>query len=273
MKLIDFDKHFADFWVEYLHSHMDDYEYLDQFENDMGHIYEVFLETPADWIDNKKPCEYFDSFSNPEELVKTISDYIREDIPLPEMLLSRIASLEKATEEQLLKLLSSDHSMHERMVAVTLLREIGSDKPLKTYIDWIVKGEARELIDNALESLEQFAESLESELLTALPKAQDDGKQALLSLLSRIGQSEEVYSALLDLFERLPKHRAELSSYIGRLGDDRALPVLMDAAADENTGYLDYIEIRNAIEELGGEAPKRSFDESDPAYSIFKDEA
>ncbi|MGI6215787.1 MAG: hypothetical protein ACOYIT_07965 [Christensenellales bacterium] len=272
MKLIDFDKHFSDFWVEYFRSHRDEYDFVEEFEDDITEIYDIFLDTPAPWLDNKKPKEYFSGFFDPKELVDGISEYIAEDIPVPELLLTRIVELQKASESPLLSLLDETHSMHERMISVTLLREIGSEAPLKRYIGWIVKGEPRELVDNCLESLDLYAENLESDLLSALPLAGDEGKQVLLSLLSRFNFSDEVFSALMDLFERLPKCRAELSSYIGRMGNEKALPALKEAALDENTGYLDYIEIRNAIETLGGEAPKRTFDESDPAYEIFKDE-
>ena len=33
----------------------------------------------------------------------------------------------------------------------------------------------------------------------------------------------------------------------------------MEAAQEEGLGYLDYIELRAAIEALGGEAPEREF--------------
>ncbi len=272
MKLIDFDKHFSDFWIDYFRSHQDDYDYVDEFEKDLNAIYELFLDTPAPWLNNKKPGEYFESFYDAKELVEGVSQYITQDISVPELLLNRIVELQKSSEAPLLALLDETHSMHERMTAVSLLREIGSAAPLNLYISWIVKGEPRELIDNCLESLEIYAEDLESDLLKALPLARDDGKQALLSLLSRFNFSDEVFYTLMDLFRRIPKNRAELSEYIGRLGNEKALPELKKAALDEKTDYLDYIEIRNAIEALGGEAPERAFDESDPAYKIFKDE-
>ena len=43
----------------------------------------------------------------------------------------------------------------------------------------------------------------------------------------------------------------------------------MGLAASEETPYLDYIELRSAIEQLGGDAPERNFDESDPEYEAM----
>ena len=67
-----------------------------------------------------------------------------------------------------------------------------------------------------------------------------------------------------------PDRAAVLADCLGRLGDERALPVLMGLAASEETPYLDYIELRNAIERLGGEAPERNFDAEDPAYEAMR---
>ena len=42
----------------------------------------------------------------------------------------------------------------------------------------------------------------------------------------------------------------------------------MKAANAEDVTYLDFIELRNAIEELGGVAPEREFDD-DPTYNAL----
>ena len=55
------------------------------------------------------------------------------------------------------------------------------------------------------------------------------------------------------------------------MGDERALPALTALAASEETPYLDYIELRSAIEALGGEAPEREFDALDPAYEALRE--
>lgn len=44
----------------------------------------------------------------------------------------------------------------------------------------------------------------------------------------------------------------------------------MQAAQDDRVRYLDYIELRNAIEELGGVAPEREFDDDDPDYAALQ---
>ena len=80
---------------------------------------------------------------------------------------------------------------------------------------------------------------------------------------------EKVFQLALKLFEENPKRRALFASYLGKLGDDRALPALMKAAEDPKLSYLDFIEVRSAIEELGGDCPEREFDD-DAAYEALQ---
>ena len=57
------------------------------------------------------------------------------------------------------------------------------------------------------------------------------------------------------------------SAYLGRYGDERALPELCRYFREEQLDYATYQELKNAIERLGGEAegPERDFSR-DPYY-------
>ena len=51
--------------------------------------------------------------------------------------------------------------------------------------------------------------------------------------------------------------------------DDHALEALLDVAEGDDVTYIDFIEIRSAIERLGSEAPVRDFS-NDPTYKAVK---
>ena len=203
-------------------------------------------------------------------LVDWMVDYLDHKKDVPDMLLNRISALGQLAETPLMRLLEDETvSGEKQMLAIGLLREIGSVAPLQRYVDWQC-GRAQEddLCDNALDSLEQMGELPREALLEALGQANLPGKEALLSLLSRLPGDARTLEELLQLFEQLPHRRAILAAYLGRLGDPAALPVLEKAAEEENLGYLDFIEIRSAIEELGGTAPAREFYD-DPEYEAL----
>lgn len=271
MRLIDFDEKFSQHLSAWLEENEEAYANADRLEEEVPQVYADFLDTPAPWLGGKKPGEYFEQFNQPEELVEWLEEYLRGNIHVPDMLLNRIADLGLASQDALYHLLlDTDAPMEARMLAVSLLREIQSEKPMDLYVRWQVTGEEPlELSDNAVESLEEMGEAAVPAMLEALDDASGSSKEVLLSVLSRYPGNERVTEELMDLFAENPGRRAILAAYLGRTQDARALPLLMEAALDDGTPYLDFIEIRNAIEELGGDPPEREFTEEDSAYAAL----
>lgn len=269
MQLIDFDRQFARYLRAWMASHEDEYENPDQMEAEMPQVYADFLATPADWLAGRCPGDYFDQWDDPQPLLDWMEAYVDKRVSLPDMLLNRIAALGPAAEQPLMALLVATDSLEKKMLAITLLRELGSLLPMQLYVDWQQdRGLDDELCDNALESLEQMGEAARQMLLEGLEGASLNGKEALLSLLSRFPPEDRVLEELLRLLTLRPERRAVLAAYLGRLGDERALPMLCSEALAEDLKYLDYIELRSAIEALGGEAPEREFFD-DPEYDAL----
>lgn len=273
MRCINFDKEFQRYLADWMKAHAKEYKNYDAMEDAMPQVYEQFLDTPVNWLAGAKPGEYFLQYDNPRQLVNWMEDYLKQRIPVPDMLMNRISELGAASEEALMALLEKERAPRETvMAAVTLLREIESEAPLARYVGWqAVRGEAEdELADNALESLASMGESAVAAMRAALPGATPAGQEALLTLLSKFPGDEQVFSTALALFKSRRDRVAVLADCLAKLGDERALPELQALAASEETPYLDYIELRSAIEALGGDAPEREFDEKDPAYEAMR---
>ena len=269
-KCIDFDSRFADFTSRWMKEHGKEYRNFDAMEADMPRVYMTFLNTPARWLDGVTPGAYFTQFEDPKDLVDWMVDYVRKGVPLPDLLLDQIQAVGKPCEKRLVALLKDESAPEEaRMTAIGLLREMESTQPKMLYIDWQMNRPDRDdLCDNALESLKSMGACVVQPLLEALPRANDAGQEAMLDVLADYPGNEQVFQLALRLFRENRQRRALFASYLGKLGDDRALPALIEAAEDEKTGYIDFIELRNAIEMLGGVAPDREFD-NDPDYDAL----
>lgn len=271
MQLIDFDGRFADYLRGWIDEHEDEFENADKLEEQMPDVYHAFLDTPADWLQGVKPGEYFDGFRDADELVRLMSLYIDSHVSLPDMLMNRLVEMGGEAEESLMALLDDEGAGNEKkMLAVTLLRELGSILPMERYIAWQYEREDEdELCDNAMESLEEMGEKARDAMLEALEGASIAGKEALLGALSRYPGDDRILAGLLRLIEVRPDRLAILAACLGRLGDARALPALNLLAEDEGIRYLDYIELRSAIEALGGEAPRREFYDDSEYEALF----
>jgi hypothetical protein len=271
LQLIDFDSRFAEYTRQWMEAHYDDFDDPDDMELEMPAVYQRFLDTPADWLEGLKPGEYFHQWSDAHTLVSMMANYVDRRVSLPDMLLNRITELGEDAAESLQRLIEDDDSSNEKkMLAITLLRELASNLPMDRYIQWQCDREDQdELCDNALESLELMGEAVRLKMLEALEGSTDAGKEALLSVLTRYPGDERILEGLLRLIQIRPARKALLAAYLGRLGDAGALPVLMELAQDEALKYLDYIELRSAIEALGGEAPAREFYDDAEYEALF----
>ena len=272
MPIINFDSYFADYTSEWIKAHQGDYADFDEMEADMPRIYLSFLNTRAKWLGNVTPGSYFTQFEDPKVLVDWLAQYCEERTPVPDLLLEQITTVGRPCEKRLLELLKDNEAPDEaRMTAVELLREMESTLPKMLYITGQLNRDAQEeLKDNALESLTQMGEAVVQPILQELPKANAAGEEALLEVLSHFPGNEQIFKLALRLFRERPERRTLFAGYLAKLGDDRALPELISAAEEPKLPYLTFIEIRNAIETLGGTCPEREYDD-DPEYEALRD--
>lgn len=271
MPVINFDEHFAAFTSEWMKEHRQEYRTFDDMEEDVPRIYMAFLNTRASWLGSVTPGSYFTQFEDPKVLVDWMNQYCDEGVPIPEPLLEQIAFVGKPCEKRLVELLKDEEATDEaKMTAVGLLRDLDSVQPKMLYINWQLERKAEDdLKDNAVESLIGMGESVVQPILQQFGKANEAGKEALLEVLSHFSGNEQILRLMLDAFQTHLEKRALFAGYLAKLGDERALPALTEAAALPNVPYLTYIEIRNAIETLGGECPEREYDD-DPEYEALR---
>ena len=272
MPVPNFDEHFAEFTSEWMKEHKNEYKNFDEMEEDMPRIYMMFLNTRAAWLGSVSPGSYFTQFEDPKVLVDWLSQYCDEGVPIPDPLLEQITTVGKPCEKRLVELLKDEEADDEaRMTAVGLLRDMESVQPKMLYINWqLDRGPEDELKDNALESLTAMGESVVQPILQQTGKACDAGREALLDVLCHFPGNEQIFRIALESFRAHPDKQALFAGYLAKLGDDRALPDLTEAAGKPDLPYLTFIELRNAIESLGGVCPEREYDD-DPEYEALRD--
>lgn len=271
MPIINFDEEFAVFTNRWMKEHDGEYRNYDEVEEDLPRIYMAFLNARASWLGNVTPGSFFTQFEDPKVLVDWLRQYCEAEVPVPELLMEQITFVGRPCEKRLLELLKDENAPEEaRMTAVGLLRDMNSALPKMLYIQWqLDRDQKDDLKDNALESLAEMGAEVVQPILQEIRKANDAGQEALLDVLCRYPGNEQVVQLALRLFRDHPERRALLAGYLAKLGDDRALPALIEAAQADETTYLTYIELRNAIEMLDGICPERDF-EDDPEYDAMR---
>lgn len=269
MQIIDFDAKFTDVLNDWIEKNSARFRRPDDMENEVPEVYMRWLNTPADWLDGATPGAYFEQFDDSAALCQLLKDYISEEIPVPDPLMDR---LEELGDEQALLDMAKDKSApcEARMAAIEILRQIESTLPMVDFIRWQVeRDDENDILDNALESLRQMGEGVRKAAKIAFTAADYEGKEALLDVLADYPGDEDVFQFALEQFKTTKDKRGLFAGYLAKLDDDRALEYLLDVAEGDDVSYVDFIEIRSAIERLGSEAPVRDWT-NDPTYKAFK---
>ena len=270
MKIHDFDEKFYDYartWMA-LHPNMTD----KQVEDSYNEIMLNWLNAPAKWLDGEKPGEYFLRYSAPKDLLKLLEEYDKRDIGLPEPLYSRVVSVGEPCVPGLMRVVGdSDKPQTLRATALAILRDIGSDDAGELYVDLVCRGgKEDEIGDMAAEILSSGDGAAIDDLLSRYDGATEEGQLRILEICVNFPGDERILNHLLDKLRNRPEQRAMIASFIGKLGDPRAVDALMPFLSLSDLSYLDYIELRNAVEELGGDPGEERTFYGDPAYEAMR---
>lgn len=273
MECINFDEHFEHYAMEWMQSNAAKYKRnMDRMEAKMPDVYLQWLNKPADWLDGISPGAYFLQYNNACELVHWMIEYFMHKVPVPDQLLERITSLDTDAERALMGMLEEGAAPVEAVLtAISLLGEMESCAPMEKYIAWIAaRGEADERADMAAEALTAMGIRTVAPILNTVRDATCHGRETFLDILCNFPGDPGIFTLAIDMFHELPQKRALMVSLLGKLGDEHALPALQEAVNDRTLSYLDFIELRNAIEALGGDAPAERDFSGDPTYESMR---
>ncbi|MBQ8971759.1 MAG: hypothetical protein IJ074_01580 [Clostridia bacterium] len=270
MKIYDFEEKFFDYcrtWMA-LHPGLTD----QQIEDSYNEMMLSWLNAPAKWLDGVCPGEYFTRYTDPKDLMKLLEEYDKRDIGLPEPLYSRIVALGESCAPALTKLAERESASESlRSTAIALLRDIGSDAPLPLYVELVSKAkEENELSELASEVLCAMGGNMVGELLERYPNAPEYAQLLILDICCNFPGTEGLLPLLEARFRADPRQRAFCASLMEKIGDAAALPFLEDAIAWTDITYLDYIEIRNTIESLGGDPGEERTFYGDEDYEAMR---
>ena len=242
--MIDFDGLFDEKLAQFMDENKDKYTEK-QWEDIIPKLYKKFGDTYVAKV-KCTPKEYYARMSN-TELSDTLRAHIKEDIPTPEFLCAEIEARGEA--ETLIPLLFDEDTsavsyainlIGDNALAYdayfTILTENLSEEDVRSDITDIFRLHADELKERVIETYEKGL-----------------AKEYMREILSRAKVKEErVYVILLNEFLS-GENTAVRAGYLASYGDERALPHLLKKIEDMTIGFVEFQELKYAIEALGGE--------------------
>jgi len=243
-KLIDFDALFEEKLAQYMRQNAGKYTEK-QWESLIPKLYKTFGDTFIGSA-GATPKGYYAAMTD-AELVEMLEAHFREGVPVSDFLCREIEN--RGCPDELLPLLGTENEE-----LLTLAVNLAGDNPkaFDAYFGLLERAnpDVKEAVTDVLKSNAEAAKERALSLYEAGTE-----REIMLEILSRTSCGDDrVFDILMREFrtaseELLPMHASYLASY----GDERALPVLLETIARDDINYIEYRELKYAIEALGGE--------------------
>ena len=216
-----------------------------KWESIIPKLYQKFGDTHIAKI-GCTPKEYYARMSD-TELVETLSAHLAKEVPVPEFLCNEIEN--RGEVETLLPLLSSDDAQTVSY-AINLIGE--DSRAFDIYFSILEENRLDEDVRSDLaDILRVHADEVKARALEIYRKGK--AKTYMLEILSRVRErSEEVYGLLVSEFNAADDCSL-CAGYLAAYGDENALPILLRRIEDRSIGFVEFQELKYAIEALGGE--------------------
>lgn len=256
-QLIDFDNQFN----EYMESWADD---LLKKGKKAEEIEELIPEAYRKWAE--EASRYFDDVDS-DELVKMLGAYLDEEINVPDILLDKIIS-QKECEKAVYELFVQERSDNDRILLMNVLADMDSKLPINENINILLNSENEELAQAAAEALKYSG--AQEEILRVYDEEYDiDTREKLIYVLVYSEPKVEGLAHKLTELMNVSQNRGIIAGMMAFYGDDACLPILRIAEKSEEISYIDYVEICDAIESLGGETKREREFDGDEYYEMM----
>jgi len=258
-ELIDFDKQFNEYMDEYAEKLLNEGKKPEEIEELIPEMYE-------NWA--REARKYFEDMSD-ESVVQMLGAYLDEGIAVPDILTDVITE-RKTCERGIYELFRQDRSEDDAILLMNLLSDINSTLPLDDYLRIVRSSEESELADAACEALKYATDVFDGEILEAYEDEYSaDIREKLLYIL--IYGKKKIKSLAPKLIELMndTERKAVVAGLMSYYGDDACLPILKKVKDDDSIDYIDYVEICDAIEALGGTVKRDREFNGDEYYELM----
>ena len=261
--MFDFDKNFEEYAIKWCDAHRGEYS-EDELEDMMPELYEKWANQPIDELKGLTPVQFFDKI-DPPTLVKLLVSACDGGAHPSSLLLDKIAEKPECA-QGLIDIVRASRNCECRMISINLLSEMGAAHPLDIYASFICDESVDDdLRDLAVEIMCDYPNEVSDKLYKLIPSATFSEKEIIAEILVNAKHDDRTYRLLEELFassENLAYHAA----LVGKYGDERAAAMLYRAL--DTCNYAEFIEVRNAIERMGGVVDDGIRDFSDDPYYI-----
>lgn len=221
-----------------------------EIEKKIEELYLEFGNIPCDKLGGKTPLEYFGSMDS-DRLLELLKEGIDEGESVSDYLCKTLES--RLDCEEALTEMALEGEEELAVCAINILGAMGSKKSLVKFVEALSEKKLPSVISDVLtEAVCKNADAVKEEVIKAY-KPTGIGAESFEEILSNMSRDERVFKLLYACFLNNRASLALNAQYLAKYGDERALTVLYSTIKRQDISLLEYSELKNAIEKLGGE--------------------
>ena len=261
MKLYDFDGMFDEKLSAYVAKNAGKYS-ESEWEDVIPKMYARFGDTIIKSL-GKSPNQYYAEMDD-ETLVARLRAHLKQNVAVSEFL--RKAIEKRNAPALLIPLLSGTEK--EILYAINILG--ACKEALPEYMRLLTTSDNSDIKNTCVDCVKQYADEVKEQALELYKKGVE--REYMLEILSRtVIRDDEVFEILIKEFRADADNVPMRAGYLASYGDERALPYLLDKIDGDGISYIEYQELKYAIESLGGSYDRERDFSSDPYYQVIKE--
>lgn len=267
MKFENLDKLFELYVQDVVKKNKEKYSSHEALENDLGMLFNRFENVKIRTLDGKTPKEYARELREDGEIFDYVSKCLENNIEVTDTILDEVVRTEGAVEY--LNGLLYENNKDAKLLASLLLKEIGGDEVEDIFISLLTNDEMPDEVKTvAFEYLSDGDDCIPDKILEIINGVPEKNQGILVEVLSNFKGRKDVFFWLVTMLQRaedVPMY----AGLLGRYGDASAIDILKSFAKEVDINYVEFVEIRNAVEELGGEMSEEKDFSDDPYYKYI----
>lgn len=267
MKFENLDKLFELYVQEAVKKNKEKYSSHEALEDDLGMLFNRFENVRIKTLDGKTPKEYAAELREDGEIFDYVSKCLENNIEVTDTICDEVVRAEGATEY--LNGLLYENNKDAKLLAALLLKEIDDEEVEDIFISVLTNDEMPDEVKTvAFEYLSDGDDCVPEKILEIINSVPEKNQGILVEVLSNFKGRKDVFYWLVTMLQRA-EDVPTYAGLLGRYGDTAAIDILKSFASEVDINYVEFVEIRNAVEELGGEMTEEKDFSDDPYYKYI----
>lgn len=270
MQYFDLEELFMKSVREKVLSDKEKYSNVKVIEKELMGMYLDWVQHSNEELDGFTPIEYVKIVDKSGNLFDYIEYMLNTEREVSDIVTDALVKRDDAIE--LVKKLLQSNDRNTLKYAFTVMFELDNSLVTDLCIDIIrSKDDNQEKIGACYEMLAEDNDEAVEKILSIMYEVDEDTQFIFADILSNYKNNENIFMWLVTMLYR-GKDLCEVAQMLGRYGDNKAVNMINSFVLDKDLNYMEFIELRNAVERLGGEFEyEKDFSEDEYYKKIVTD--